>query len=161
MEKFVRNLGLNHDPNAQLPQLAMTLDAQHRAVTRQKVTLSDGSSAGIFLPTGTVIRPYEILESETGTKVLVVPASEEVYVASCTDPLIFARACYHLGNRHVPLEIKDLELAFLPDPVLVNLCPKLGLEVRVESRPFVPENGAYHQHAHAHAHSHADHEHHH
>ena len=141
MEKFVRNLGLNVDPSASLPQLALTLDAQHRAVTRQKVTLSDGSHAGIFLPTGTIMRPYEILESENGTKVLVVPAVEEVYVASCTDPLI---------NRHVSLEIKDLELAFLPDPVLADLCPKLGLKVRVEARPFVPESGAYQHHAHHH-----------
>lgn len=148
MEKFVRNLGLNVDPSAQLPQLALTLDAQHRAVTRQKVTLSDGSHAGIFLPTGTIMRPYEILESESGTKVLVIPAAEEVYVASCTDPLIFAKACYHLGNRHVPLEIRDLELAFLPDAVLAELCPKLGLTVRIEERPFVPESGAYHHHAH-------------
>ncbi|HXS31813.1 MAG TPA: hypothetical protein VN755_13330, partial [Steroidobacteraceae bacterium] len=79
------------------------------------------------------------------------------------DPQLLARAAYHLGNRHVALQVRASVLCFLHDHVLDDMLRGLGLQVRVETLPFEPEGGAYarHEHAHGQAHSHDhDHEHH-
>ena len=82
-------------------------------------------------------------------------AEEEVAVVSTEDPWLFARACYHLGNRHVPLQIGDSWLRFQRDHVLEEMVRTLGLAVRHESAPFEPEGGAYGGHrGHEHGHSH-------
>jgi urease accessory protein len=69
-----------------------------------------------------------------------------------------ARAAYHLGNRHVAVQVKADGLSFLHDHVLDAMLRGLGLPVRFEQLPFEPEGGAYDRHEHAshgdHAHSH-------
>ena len=82
-------------------------------------------------------------------------------MVASTDPQLLARAAYHLGNRHVALQVRAGVLCFLHDHVLDDMLRGLGLQVRVENLPFEPEGGAYarHEHAHDQAHSH-DHEHH-
>jgi len=79
-------------------------------------------------------------------------------VVHCTYPFLLARACYHLGNRHVPLQIMPGELRYHHDHVLDEMLHLLGLDVAFATLPFEPEAGAYasegHSHSHSHAHSH-------
>ena len=73
----------------------------------------------------------------------------------CDDPFLLARACYHLGNRHVPLQIMPGELRYHHDHVLDDMLRQFGLAVTFASLPFEPEAGAYTSEAHSHSHSHA------
>jgi urease accessory protein len=85
----------------------------------------------------------------------VIAAPESVSVVRCADPFLLARACYHLGNRHVPLQIMPGELRYHHDHVLDDMLRQFGLEVTYASLPFEPEAGAYASDAHSHSHSHA------
>ena len=79
-------------------------------------------------------------------------ADEAVSTVRSRDSLALARACYHLGNRHTPLEIRDGRIRYAHDHVLDEMLRGLGLEVRAEQVPFDPEPGAYGRgegHAHA------------
>src|SRR5690606_24377421 len=115
----------------------------------------------------------ELLQTTESRIVRVVAAAEALSVVRCGDRLTRCRAAYHLGNRHVPLQITSAELAYLHDHVLDIMVRQLGLEVVVEERPFEPEPGAYgsghahvggghghgkghihHHHGNAHSHSH-------
>jgi len=84
----------------------------------------------------------------------VLAAKETVSAVRCDDPLLYARACYHLGNRHVQLQIDANRLAYLHDHVLDEMLEGLGLTVTAEEACFEPEPGAYGAaHGHHHAHS--------
>ena len=85
--------------------------------------------------------------------VVVRAAAEPVSEVCCGDPLLFARACYHLGNRHVPLQIDDGRLRYQHDHVLDDMLRGLGLQVGFAEAPFEPEPGAYGGSAHGHAHA--------
>jgi urease accessory protein len=120
------------------------------------VRLDDGREAGILLPRGETLRDGDRLASEDGMVVTVRAASERLSVATAGDPLLLARACYHLGNRHLPLEIGEGRLAYRHDHVLDDLVRGLGLAVTVVDAPFDPEPGAYGglgaRHGHGHHH---------
>jgi urease accessory protein len=81
-------------------------------------------------------------------------AEESVSTATAPDQLTLQRACYHLGNRHVPLQISDSWIRYLKDHVLDDMVVLLGLTITHEQAPFEPEVGAYH-----HSHQHSDHHH--
>lgn len=137
----------------------LTLPYERRMISRQRVTLDDGSDAGLFLPRGASLQDGDYVQAESGEVVRIQAAVETVSTLHCADRLLFARACYHLGNRHVPLEISDGRLRYLHDHVLDDMLHGLGLHVVVEQAPFEPEAGAYsgghsHSHSHSHAHSH-------
>ena len=83
---------------------------------------------------------------------MVRAAAEPVSVVVSADPLLLLRAAYHLGNRHVPLQIGAGWLRYLRDHVLDDLCRGLGLEVEAASLPFEPEAGAYAGSSHGHSH---------
>lgn len=127
----------------------ISLDSDRRRVSRQRVTLDNGREAALLLPRGRVLKQDELLRAADGTLIRVVCAAEEVVCACAPDALSFAKACYHLGNRHTPLQIEEQELFFAPDRVLEDLCRKLGLQTGHQHRPFQPEEGAY---AHVHHH---------
>lgn len=134
---------------------ALTLSYERRIISRQRVTLDDGSDAGLFLPRGTVLHDGDHLKAESGEIVVVKAAKETVSTLYCEDPLLLARAAYHLGNRHVPLQIMQGVLRYQHDHVLDEMLHGLGLHVEVESAPFEPEQGAYaggHGHSHEHHH---------
>jgi len=111
---------------------------------RQRVTLDDGTEAGLFLERGQLLRDGDLIASDDGLIVRIRAATEAVSTVRCTDPLLLARACYHLGNRHVPLQIAPGLLRYQPDPVLDAMLRGLHLTVTVEQAPFEPEAGAYH-----------------
>jgi urease accessory protein len=122
-----------------------------RQKSRARVILASGSEAGLFLPRGTVLRDGDCLRTRCGRVVRVEAAPEHVLTVRADGAAALLRAAYHLGNRHVPLQIGPdwLRLAF--DPVLRNMLVGLGVEVVEEQAPFEPEAGAYHAgHGHHH-----------
>ena len=132
----------------------LTLPWSLRQRSRFRTRLDDGRDVGVFLARGETLRDGDRLATEQGRCVRVVAAREEVAVAQAADAHQLARACYHLGNRHVPLQIAADGVRFQPDHVLEQMLGELGLAVRHETAPFQPEPGAYGQASHAHGHEH-------
>jgi urease accessory protein len=136
----------------------VTLSYDQRCKSRQRLKLDDGSEAALMLERGTVLADGALLAADDGLIVLVRAAPETLSVVRTSDALALARAAYHLGNRHVPLQIKSGELSYQHDHVLDDLVVALGLTVGVATAPFQPDGGAYGR-AHTHAHGDHDHEH--
>ncbi|WES67717.1 urease accessory protein UreE [Superficieibacter sp. HKU1] len=133
----------------------VTLPIDVRVKSRARVTLSDGREAGLMLPRGLLLRGGDVLSSDDGLeRVEVIAADEPVSVVRCDDPFLLARACYHLGNRHVPLQILPGELRYHHDHVLDDMLRQFALDVTFAQVPFEPEAGAYSGEAHAHSHAH-------
>lgn len=121
-----------------------------RQKARLKSKLDSGEEVGLMLPRGQVLRGGDCLRTDDGIIAKVIAAEEEVSVASSNNQLLLAKASYHLGNRHMPLQIEEEYLMYLKDHVLDEMVKSLGLSITHEMRPFEPELGAYHQHEHAH-----------
>lgn len=130
------------------PATTLTLSWERRIRSRLRVVLDNGAEAGLFLEHGTVLIDGDLLVGDDGTVVRVRAADETVSSISSDDPLGMARACYHLGNRHTPLEITSGRIRYLHDPVLDEMIRGLGLAVRIDQAPFQPEPGAYGAHHH-------------
>ena len=133
-------------------QLSLTLPFELRQKSRLKATLDNGDEVGLMLPRGTVLRGGDCLRAEDGSVIRVCAAKETVSTAKINDPHLFARACYHLGNRHVPLQIGENWLRYLHDHVLDDMLKGLGIQVTCEQATFEPEAGAYGGHSHHHHH---------
>ncbi len=139
----------------------LTLPLHSRIKSRLRVTLDNGRDAGLFLERGTTLKDGDLLLGENGYSVLVRAADEELSCVASDDPHLIARACYHLGNRHVSVQIEPGRVSYLHDHVLDEMLRGLGLEVSQMRAPFEPEPGAYggsaergHSHDHGHAHHH-------
>lgn len=126
----------------------VTLSFEYRQKSRLLSQTDKGTKIGIFLPRGQTLRHGFVLTGHDDYRVRVNAAAEPLSVVRTDDALLFARACYHLGNRHIPLQIQPGELRFLTDHVLDQMLVGLGLTVNHESLPFEPEHGAYHSHGH-------------
>jgi urease accessory protein len=128
----------------------IVLSHDQRDRGRLRAHTNDGVEVRIFLERGSPLLVGEVLRTECGKHLVVEGAYENVVTATCNDWPAFSRACYHLGNRHVKVQIGELWLRILPDHVLEDLLRKLGLTLSHESGIFVPEQGAYgnggHQH---------------
>ncbi len=144
------------------PDDYLTLPIEQRVRSRLRVTLDSGSNAGLFLPRGTLLRGGDQLTNKAGIVVEIIAAAETVTTVHCETPALLARAAYHLGNRHVPLQVEAGWLRFQHDHVLDTMLQQMGLETVVEQASFEPEAGAYqqapHKHKSDHGHSH-DHDH--
>lgn len=152
---------INLVSTSETPITSLTLPYDRRIISRQRVELDNGQEAGLFLPRGTVLQADDVLASETGEHISIIAAAESVSSIYSEDALLLARACYHLGNRHVPLQIESGMVRYQHDHVLDDMVRGLGLEVTVEQASFEPEAGAYGGHHHSHEHSHDDHAHNH
>ena len=143
------------------------LDWDVRQKSRFDATDSVGRSLGVFLPRGTVVRGGDVLVTEDGSLVRVLAAPQQVLrITHCQahgTPYDLIRAAYHLGNRHVPIELKPDHLQIEPDHVLADMLRAMHLIVQPVEQPFEPENGAYttggHGHGHGHTAAHHEHEH--
>lgn len=145
--------------------LTIELDFQQRQKSRHKATTVCGETLGWFLERGRVLEDGDVLLCNDGTAIVVVAANELVSEVQSDDAHLLMRAAYHLGNRHVPLQIGEGYLRYQHDHVLDAMLEGLGLTVGCCQRPFHPENGAYssaghsqgglHSHSHTHGHSHA------
>ncbi len=130
---------------------SLTLPFHTRQKSRCKVALDNGVMAALSLPRGKVLREGDLLQAEDGSVIEIRAATEAVSTASSSSPLLLTHACYHLGNRHVPLQIGKGWCRYLRDHVLDEMVRALGLEVIAEEAPFHPVEGAYHAgHSHAH-----------
>ncbi len=141
------------------------LDWDVRQKSRFDATDSAGRSLGVFLPRGTLVRGGDVLVAEDGSLIKVVAAPQPVLViTACSQhgsAFDLTRAAYHLGNRHVPIELKPDHLKIEPDHVLADMLRAMHLTVREALEAFEPEGGAYATGGHSHGaagHAH-DHEH--
>jgi urease accessory protein len=144
--------------HARAPDVRLVLPYDLRNRSRFRTKLPDGEEVGVKLPRGQILRGGELLEAADGRIVEIVAAPETVSVARSDDPRALARAAYHLGNRHVALQVDAGWLRYSHDHVLDDMVRGLGLSVTVDSAPFEPEAGAYHGEEH-HRHSGEDHTH--
>ena len=157
------------------------LDWDVRQKSRFAATDSQGRELAIFLPRGQAVRGGDVLVAEDGSMVRVIAAPQKVlYITTCPThgtPFDLTRAAYHLGNRHVPIELQPDHLKIEPDHVLADMLRSMHLTVVEAEMAFEPEGGAYgghvtndghshhapghaHQHAHGHDHGHShDHDH--
>lgn len=128
----------------------LELPFELRSKSRLRTQLATGEEVGLVLERGTVLRGGDRLQADDGRIVRVVAAPEDVSTVRAPDPWSLARAAYHLGNRHVALQVGDGWIRYLHDHVLDDMVRGLGFEVALESAPFEPEAGAYGAHSHAH-----------
>jgi urease accessory protein len=130
---------------------ALELTAAQRRRCRQRLELPDGSELAIALPPGTELHTGDQLRGDDGERFEICAAPERVLRVASPDPLLLTRAAYHLGNRHVAVEIGEGYLAIEPDPVLREMLHLLGVSAVETEAPFEPESGAYgggHKHGH-------------
>jgi urease accessory protein len=146
----------------------LALDWDLRQKSRFEAHTPEGQRLGIVLPRGSVIRGGDVLVAEDGELFRVIASPQPVMeVRPCAThgrPFDLVRAAYHLGNRHVPLQLSPEWLRFEPDPVLADMLRQMHLTVTDTEAEFEPEGGAYassrdgHAHPHAHGHSHHAHD---
>jgi len=122
---------------------------------------NSGKECGIQIERGHILRDGDKLQAEDGTVLEIKAGSETVSTVKETDAKLLARVCYHLGNRHVPLQVEKGWCRFLQDHVLDEMVELLGCSVNHENAPFEPEAGAYsaggHHHHHDNHRNHHDH----
>jgi urease accessory protein len=123
-----------------------------RCKSRLRTQLASGEDCSLFLDRGTVLRGGDKLLAKDGRVVEVVAAPERLMEAVSGDPLLIAKAAYHLGNRHVAVHMLPGKLRFVADHVLGEMVRGLGLKVSEVEAPFEPESGAYGAHG-GHGHS--------
>ncbi|NQW94813.1 MAG: urease accessory protein UreE [Polaromonas sp.] len=130
------------------------LDWDTRQKSRFEGTDSLGRQLGVFLPRGTLVRGGDVLVAEDGSMVKVLAAPQTVLrITACAShgsPFDLTKAAYHLGNRHVPIELKPDHLKIEPDHVLADMLRSMHLIVNQVSEVFEPEGGAYSPGGHSH-----------
>ena len=148
------------DP-AQAATLTLELTFDDRQKSRHRSQTTCGKELGWFIERGHVLKDGDLLLCTTGEVAVVVAAPESVSTVYGKTSLELTRAAYHLGNRHVPLQITDAFLRYQHDHVLDDMVRGLGLNVECEKSSFQPEPGAYagghspsggHGHSHSHEH---------
>ncbi|MFY9317419.1 MAG: urease accessory protein UreE [Burkholderiales bacterium] len=150
----------------------LILPFEQRQKSRLRTKLASGEEVGLKLPRGEILRDRDLVTASDGRVIEVVAQPEKVLHVECADGAALAKAAYHLGNRHVPVQVGNGFLRLAPDRVLEEMLGKLGATVTAMEAPFEPEAGAYaggrHQHdemghggkIHDHGHSHdRDHDH--
>jgi urease accessory protein len=157
----------------------LKLPFEARQKSRLRTKLASGEEVGLMLPRGDILRGGDLVTASDGRVIEVVAEPEKVLHVECATPAALARAAYHLGNRHVPVQVGEGFLRLAADHVLEEMLKKLGAKVSEMEAPFEPEAGAYagghHQHdemghggkihdhhdehSHGHDHDHHDHDH--
>ena len=149
---LVRHLREGEAPGPD-PALRLALRADERTRLRGHRRSVCGRDLLLQLPRGAALEPGDRLAPEAGGPLVVVEAAPEpLMVVRAADPLALLQAAYHLGNRHVAMELHDDELRLGVDSVLEDLLRQRGLSVERIMGPFRPEPGAYERSGHAHGH---------
>lgn len=144
-------------PHSSVPNVYLSLTAEERTKSRHWFVTTTGERVFLQLPRGTVLKDGDLLQAEPDSKIsenLTVPScpiiigikaqAEPVLTITAPTPRELLQAAYHLGNRHVPIEIQPTYLRISPDSVLEKLLQQRGLTVTAGEHPFHPELGAYH-----------------
>jgi urease accessory protein len=152
MNKLTQKTGCNHGAPV---AASLTLPWHKRCRSRQRVILDNGEEAGLFLERGSILRGGDIISSEDGFEVEIIAAPELLSTIECDDSLQLARLCYHLGNRHVDLQISAISINYPHDHVLDEMIRGLGFHPAMNTAPFEPESGAYDDHSTSHNHGHS------
>jgi urease accessory protein len=125
------------------------LSFEARSKSRLLLRLDGGEQAALVVERGRLLRGGDRVRTQDGREVEIIAAEESLLEASSDDPAVIAKAAYHLGNRHVAVQVMAQRLRFLNDHVLEEMVKGLGLKVTAVLAPFEPEGGAYgHHHAH-------------
>lgn len=135
--------------------LELVASFEERQKSRYLTRTTCGKELGWFIERGYVIKENDVLKCSDGTLVLVKCADEAVSEVTTDDELTLLKAAYHLGNRHVPLQVEKTFLRYQEDYVLDDMLKGLGLDVQHKQASFNPESGAYSgSSTHGHSHSH-------
>ena len=126
-----------------LPILKLTLPFELRQKSRLRARLDNGEEVALILRRGQVLRGGDRVTAADGRELEIVAAPEKLLHIECEE---LARVAYHLGNRHVPLEVGQGFLRIAEDHVLEEMLRGLGARVSRIEAPFEPESGAYHRH---------------
>jgi urease accessory protein len=145
-ESFANSLAAGEPPASD--RLVLPYDARRKS--RQRVLLASGEELGYVFPAGTVLRHGDRLLTGNGRVIEVEAALEALLEVRASDACQLIRAAYHLGNRHVPVQLGDRFLRLQRDHVLGEMLVGLGCDVSEVEAPFDPEGGAYGAAAHAH-----------
>jgi len=138
----------------------LTLGFEDRRRSRMRIRIDDGREAALLLPHGTILRDGDRLrDRERGEVVTVRAADQTLSLVRAADAVALARAAYHLGNRHVPVQLGPGWLAYEHDHVLDGMLEEMGLPVTARRAPFEPEAGGYRHGGEAPAHGGHHHEH--
>jgi urease accessory protein len=138
-------------PNDAAPGGALELPFEQRQKTRFRATLASGEAVAVLLPRGEVLRGGDLLAASDGRVIAIVAEPESLLHIECSSASELARAAYHLGNRHVPVQVGAGFMRIAYDHVLEGMLKGLGAKVSSISAPFEPEAGAYagaHEHRH-------------
>ncbi len=127
--------------NATAAQLKLPFDLRQKS--RLRTRLVNGEDAWLMLPRGEILRGGDLLQAADGRVVEVVSETEDVLHVTCANAAELARAAYHLGNRHVPVQVGDGFLRIAADHVLADMLNGLGATLTTMRAPFEPEAGAY------------------
>ncbi len=139
-----QRLGVDPPTRRAATTLRLALAAEERSRLRGHCISRCGRDLLLQLPRGEALEPGEWLAQNDGVALVQVePAAEELLLVRAATPLALLQAAYHLGNRHVAMELRPEELRLLVDPVLETLLRQRGLEVERTREPFLPERGAY------------------
>lgn len=153
LERDVRDGGLEAAGGGSADAL-LILPFDTRSRSRFRARLDNGEEVGVILTRGHILRGGDRLRAEDGRIIGVAAATETVSTAHARDADMLARGAYHLGNRHVALQIGALWLRYSHDHVLDDMVRGLGFTLVVEEAAFEPEGGAYHSHSGEHGHIH-------
>jgi len=136
----------------------LELPFEMRQKSRFKAKLASGEEVGVMLPRGEILRGGDLVTASDGRVMEIVASPEQVFHIQCADAKALATAAYHLGNRHVPVEVGEGYLRIAEDHVLERMLEALGATVSRKTAPFEPEAGAYggagHEHGAAKIHDH-------
>lgn len=126
----------------------LTLPFESRQKSRLRAKLASGEEVLLVLPRGEVLRGGDLVGAADGRTFEIVAQDENVLHVECSTPAALARVAYHLGNRHVPVEVGEGHLRIAADHVLEEMVRRLGASARSMQAPFEPEAGAYGAHRH-------------
>ena len=124
----------------------ISLGFDERKKSRGKAATPEGQMVAWFLRRGESLRQGDVLKTDCGHFIQIVAAAEPVSKATTDDPFLLVRAAYHLGNRHVPIQVESTLLLYQSDHVLDDMLRRLGFSVEKIDSAFQPEEGAYHNH---------------
>lgn len=122
---------------------SLVLDHDTRVKGRFKAISQNGIEVRVFLERGKTLQVGEALKTECGKYIQIIGATEALTEARCDHWDTFSKACYHLGNRHVKVQVGDRRLYIKPDYVLEDMLVGLGLSIHSRCEVFIPEDGAY------------------
>lgn len=124
----------------------LALSWEQRRKSRFRARTANGTEVGLFLARGSVLVDGSLLRASDGTVIRVVAAPEDVSTVASPDAMLLARVAYHLGNRHVRMQVGPGFIRYRHDRAIDELVRTLGATVTTEEVPFEPEHGALEHH---------------